>query len=327
MSVKLSRRELLHFATAAAALQMASRVSFAQAFPSRSLRWIVGAAAGSSPDIIARLLSQSLSEKLGQQLVIDNRPGGGTNIATQAVVNAPPDGYTLLFASTAGAINATLYDKLNFNFMRDVAPVAGIVRLPLVMVVSPSISAKTVPEFIAYANANSDKINVASAGNGTPQHVAGELFKMMTGVRMLHVPFRSEAPALTELIADRVQVMFATMPAAVEHIRAGTLRPLAVTTAQRSDALPNMPMVGSYVAGYEASAWYGVGAPKGTPKEIIDKLNIEINASLADTKMRARLAELGGAILHGSPADFGKLIADETAKWSKVVKFSGAKPD
>ena len=325
MSVKLSRRKFLY--SAAAALPIVSQVSFAQAFPTRSVRWVVGAAAGSSPDIIARLLSQFLSERLGQQFVIDNRPGGGTNIATQAVVNAPPDGYTLLFASTAGAINATLYDKLNFNFMRDVAPVAGIVRLPLVMVVSPSISAKTVPEFVAYAKANPDKINMASAGNGTPQHVAGELFKMMTGVKMLHVPFRSEAPALTELIAERVQVMFATMPAALEHIRVGTLRPLAVTTVQRSEALPNMPIVGSYVPGYEASAWYGVGVPKETPKEIIDKLNIEINAGLVDTKMRARLAELGGAFLPGSPADFGKLIADETAKWSKVVKFSGAKPD
>ena len=325
--MKLSRRELLHLATTAAALPMATRVSFAQAFPSRSVRWVVGAAPGSSPDIIARLLSQSLSERLGQQVVVDNRPGGGTNIATQAVVNAPPDGYTLLFASTAGAINATLYDKLSFNFIRDVAPVAGIVRLPLVMVVSPSVSTKTVPEFITYAKANPGKINMASAGNGTPQHVAGELFKMMTGVDMLHVPFRSEAPALTELIAERVQVMFATMPAAVEHIRVGTLRPLAVTTAQGSDALPDMPVVGRHLPGYEASAWYGVGAPKDTPKEIIDKLNIEINASLADTKMRARLAELGGAVLSGSPADFGKLIADETAKWSKVVKFSGAKPD
>jgi tripartite-type tricarboxylate transporter receptor subunit TctC len=266
-NLKLPRRKFLHLATAAAALPIVSRVGFAQAFPTRSVRWVVGAAPGSSPDIIARLLSQSLSERLGQQFVIDNRPGGGTNIATQAVVNAPPDGHTLLFASTAGAINATLYDKLNFNFMRDVAPVAGLVRLPLVMVVSPSISAKTVPDFIAYAKANPDKINMASAGNGTPQHVAGELFKMMTGVRMLHVPFRSEAPALTELIADRVQVMFATMPAAVEHIRAGTLRPLAVTTAERSDALPEVPIAGSYVAGYEASAWYGVGVPKDTPKE------------------------------------------------------------
>jgi tripartite-type tricarboxylate transporter receptor subunit TctC len=323
--MKLPRRKFLHLAAGAAALPAVSRSAGAQS--ARPVRIVVGFPPGGPNDIHARLIGAWLSERLGQPFVIDNRPGAGGNIGTEAVINAPRDGYTLLLVPLSSAINATLYDKLNFNFMRDVAPVAGIVRLPLVMVVSPSISAKTVPEFIAYAKANPDKINMASAGNGTPQHVAGELFKMMTGVGMLHVPFRSEAPALTELIAERVQVMFATMPAAVEHIRVGTLRPLAVTTAQRSDALPDMPIVGSHLPGYEASAWYGVGAPKDTPKEIIDKLNIEINASLADTKMRARLAELGGAVLSGSPADFGKLIADETAKWSKVVKFSGAKPD
>src|SRR5262245_8786703 len=306
------RRQFLHLAAGAAAVSAISRAAWGQTYPVRPVRWIVGAAAGSSPDIIARLMGQWLFERLGQQFVIDNRPGAGTNIATQAVVIAAPDGYTLLFSSTAGAINATLYDKLNFNFMRDIAPVAGIARLPLVMVVNPSSSAKTVPEFMAYAKGNPGKVNVASAGNGTPQHVAGELFKMMTDISMLHVPYRSEAPALTELLGGQVQVMFATMPAAIEHIRAGKLRPLAVTTVLRSEALPNVQTVGDFVPGYEASAWYGVGGPKNTPAEIIDKLNKEINAGLADPKMKARLAELGGAVLFGSPADFGKLIADET---------------
>jgi tripartite-type tricarboxylate transporter receptor subunit TctC len=325
--MKLPRRTFLHLAAGAAALPAMSRIARAQAYPTRPVRWVVGAAAGSSPDIIARLMGQWLSERLGQQIVIDNRPGAGTNIATQAVVTAPPDGYTLLFCSTAGAINATLYDKLNFNFTRDIAPVASIVRLPLVMVINPSFPAKTVPEFIAYAKANPGRINMASAGNGTPHHVAGELFKMMTGVSMLHVPYRSETPALTELLGQQVQVTFATMPAAIEHIRTGKLRALAVTTALRSQSLPDVPTVGDVVPGYEASAWYGVGVPKSTPAEIIDKLNQEINAALADAKMKARLAELGGMTLVGSPVEFGKLIAEETEKWSKVVRFSGAKPD
>jgi tripartite-type tricarboxylate transporter receptor subunit TctC len=325
--MKLPRRTFLHLAVGAAALPAVSRIARAQTYPTRPVHWVVGAAAGSSPDIIARLIGQWLSEHLGQQFVIDDRPGAGTNIATQAVVTAPPDGYTLLFSSTAGAINATLYDKLNFNFIRDIAPVASIVRLPLVMVINPSFPAKTVLEFIAYAKANPGKINMASAGNGTPHHVAGELFKMMTGVSMLHVPYRSEAPALTELLGQQVQVMFATMPAAIEHIRAGKLRALAVTTALRSESLSDVPTVNDFVPGYEASAWYGVGVPKNTPAEIIEKLNKEINVALTDATMKARLAELGGMVLLGSPADFGKLIADETEKLAKVVKFSGAKPD
>ena len=288
---------------------------------------IVGFAAGGAPDILARLMGQWLSERLGQPFVIENRPGAGSNIATEAVVRAPPDGYTLLLVSPANAINATLYDKLNFNFIRDIAPVAGIIREPHVMVVNPSVPAKTVPEFIAYAKANPGKLNMASAGNGTAAHVAGELFKMMTGVDMVHVPYRGAAPALTDLLGGQVQVMFAAMPASIEYIRAGKLRALAVTTATRSEALPDIPTVGEFVPGYEASAWFGVGAPKNTPAEIIDKLNKEINAALADPKIKARLADLGGTVLPGSPADFGKLIADETEKWGKVIRAANIKPE
>ena len=277
--MKLPRRQFLHLAAGAAALPAVSRIAWAQAYPTRPVRIIVGFAAGGAADIIARLIGQWLSERLGQPFVIENRPGAGSNIATEAVVRAPPDGYTLLLVGTANAINATLYDKLNFNFIRDIAPVAGIIRVPNVMVVNPSVPAKTVPEFIAYAKANPGKINMASGGIGTAAHVSGELFKMMAGVDMVHVPYRGAAPALTDLLGGQVQVMFASMPSSIEHIRAGKLRALAVTTATRSEALPDIPTVGEFVPGYEASAWYGVGAPKDTPAEIVDKLNKEINAA------------------------------------------------
>ena len=272
-------------------------------------------------------MGQWLSERLGQQFLIENRPGAASNIATEAVVRAPPDGYTLLLVAPANAINATLYEKLNFNFISDIAPVAGIIRFPNVMVVNPLVPAKTVPEFIAYAKANPGRLNMASSGNGSTIHVSGELFKMMTGVNMVHVPYRGGAPALTDMISGQVQVMFDNVPTSIEFIRAGKLRALAVTTATRSEVLPDLPTVADFVPGYEASAWYGVGVPKGTPDDIIDKLNKEINAILAEPKAKARLADLGASLLAGSPADFGKLVADETEKWGKVVKFSGAKPD
>jgi tripartite-type tricarboxylate transporter receptor subunit TctC len=321
------RRQFLHLAAGAAALPAVSRVARAQAYPTRPVRLIVTVAAGSSPDIIARLMGQWLSERLGQQFVIDNRPGGGANIGTEAVVRASPDGYTLLIAGGYNAINATLYDKLNFNFVRDIAPVAGIVVYPNIMSVNPSVPAKTVPEFIAYAKANPGKLTVASSGIGSPGHVAGELFKMMAGVDMVHVPYRSAGLALIDLLAGQVQVGFPSMPSSIEYIRAGKLRALAVATATRSEALPDVPTVGEFVPGYEASGWFAVGAPRATPTEIVDKLNKEINAGLADPKIKARLANLGGDALALSPADFGKLIADETEKWTKVVKFAGIKPE
>jgi tripartite-type tricarboxylate transporter receptor subunit TctC len=324
--MKLPRRRFLHLAAGAAALPAASRIATAQTYPSRPVRIVVGFPPGGPTDTAARLIGQSLSERFGQ-FVIENRPGAGSNIGTEAVVRAPPDGHTLLLAASANAINATLYDKLNFNFIRDIAPVAAINREPLVMLVNPSFPAKTVPEFIAYARANPGKINMASAGNGTPAHVSGELFKMMTGVDMVHVPYRGAGPALTDLLGGQVQAMFPGMSSSIEHVRAGKLRALAVTTASRSDALPDIPTVGDFIPGYEASTWSGIGAPKGTPAEIIDKLNKEINAGLVDPKVKARLANMGSTALPGSPADFGKLIADETEKWGKVVKFSGAKPD
>jgi len=291
------------------------------------VRLIIGYPPGGSADITARLLGQWLSERLSQPFVIESRPGASTNIATEAVVRAPPDGYTLLLVAPANAINATLYEKLNFNLISDIAPVAGIIRFPNVMVVNPLVPAKTVPEFIAYAKANPGRLNMASSGNGSTIHVSGELFKMMTGVNMLHVPYRGGAPALTDMISGQVQVMFDNVPTSIEFIRAGKLRALAVTTATRSEVLPDLPTVADFVPGYEASAWYGVGVPKGTPDDIIDKLNKEINAILADPKAKVRLADLGASLLAGSPADFGKLVADETEKWGKVVKFSGAKPD
>ena len=299
----------------------------AQTYPTRPVRLIIGYPPGGSADITARLLGQWLSERLGQPFVIESRPGASTNIATEAVVRAPPDGYTLLLVAPANAINATLYEKLNFNFISDIAPVAGIIRFPNVMVVNPLVPAKSVPEFIAYAKANPGRLNMASSGNGSTIHVSGELFKMMTGVNMVHVPYRGGAPALTDMISGQVQVMFDNVPTSIEFIRAGKLRALAVTTATRSEVLPDLPTVADFVPGYEASAWYGVGVPKGTPDDIIDKLNKEINAILAEPKAKARLADLGASLLAGSPADFGELVADETEKWGKVVKFSGAKPD
>jgi len=321
------RRAFLHLATGAAALSAVSRIAWAQTYPTRPVRLIVGFAPGGATDIMARLVGQWLSEKLGQQFVIENRPGGGGNIGTEAVVNAPADGYTLLMATSVNAINATLYDKLNFNFMRDIAPVASVHREPHVMEVNPSVPVKTVPEFITYAKANSGKINMASAGIGSGNHIAGELFKMMAGVNLVHVPYRGAGPALVDLLSGQVQVMFATLSSSIEYVRGGKLRALAVTTATRSDALPDVPTVSEFVPGYEASFWTGIVAPNNTPMEVVDTLNQEINAALGDPKMKARFAELGATVLAGSPADFGKLIADETEKSRKVVKFSGAKAD
>jgi tripartite-type tricarboxylate transporter receptor subunit TctC len=325
--MKLFRRQFLHLAAGATALPVVSRNARAQAYPTRPVRLIIGYPPGGSADMTARLMGQWLSERLGQTFVIESRPGAATNIATEAVVHAPPDGYTLLLVAPANAINVTLYEKLNYNFIRDIAPVAGLIRFPNVMEVNPSVPAKTVPEFIAYAKANPGKLNMASSGNGSTIHVSGELFKMMTGISMVHVPYRGGAPALTDMISGQVQVMFDNVPTSIEFIKAGKLRPLAVTTARRSEVLPDLPTVADFVPGYEASAWYGVGAPRGTPAEIIERLNSEINAILADPKTNARFAELGASLIGGSPADFGRLVVEETSKWGKVVKFSGAKPD
>jgi tripartite-type tricarboxylate transporter receptor subunit TctC len=322
------RRQFLHLAAGAAALPAVSRIAMAQAYPSRPVRWIVGFPAGGGADIVARLIGQWLSERLGQPFVIENRPGASSNIAAEAVVRSPPDGYTLLLVTMpANAINATLYDQLNFNFIRDIAPVAGLTRDPLVMLVNPSFPAKTVPEFIAYAKANPGKVNMASSGVGASQHVAGELFRVMTGVQMNHVPYRGAAPALTDLISGQVQVLFDVTTSSIEHIKAGRLRALAITATTRSEALPDIPTIGEFVPGYEASNIRGVGAPKNTPVEIIDKLNKEINAALVDPKINTRLADLGATALASSSADFGKLIEDETEKWAKVVKSAGIKPD
>ncbi|MEA2934644.1 MAG: hypothetical protein QOD74_1290 [Variibacter sp.] len=310
---------------AAVACSCISNSLAADQYPSRIVKWVVGYPAGGTTDIVARLIGQRLSEKLGQQFVIENRPGAGNNIATEAVVNAPPDGYTLLLVNPANGINASLYPKLSFNFIRDIAPVAGIVRVPNMMEVNPSVPAKTVAEFIAYAKANPGKINMASSGNGTSIHLSGELFKSMTGVDLVHVPYRGSAPALTDLLSGQVHVMFDNLPSSVAHLQAGTLRPLAVTTAQRSPAFPDVPTVAETVPGYEASAWFGMGAPKGTPREVIDILNREINEALKDPMILKRLAGMGGIVMAGTPDDFGKVIADETEKWAKVVKSSGAK--
>jgi tripartite-type tricarboxylate transporter receptor subunit TctC len=324
---QLSRRQWLHLAAGGAVLPALSRIAWAQIYPSRAVRLIAGSAPGSAVDILARLIGQWLSERLGQPLVVENRPGAGSNIATEAVVRAPADGYTLLLVQPAAAINATLYESLNFNFSRDIAPVGGIVSVPLVMLVNPSVPARTISEFITYAKANPGRINMASAGNGTAPHVAGELFKMMAGVDMIHVPYRGGGPALTDLLAGQVQVYFGNMVSSVEYIKAGTLRALAITTTTRWQALPDLPAMADLVPGFEASSWFGIGAPKSTPSEIVDRLNKEINAGLADPKLGARLADLGGTALALSPADFGKLIADETEKWAKVVKFAGIKPE
>jgi tripartite-type tricarboxylate transporter receptor subunit TctC len=296
-------------------------------YPTKPVRWIVGYPAGGSTDIMARLVGQYLSEKLGQQFVVENRPGATNNLGTEQVVRAAPDGYTLLLVNPANAVNATLYEKLNFNFIRDIAPVAGFIRTPNVMEVNPSVPVKTVPEFIAYAKANPGKVNLASSGSGTSIHMSGELFKMMAGLQMVHVPYRGSAPMLTDLLGGQVQVTFDNMPSSIEHIRAGRLRALAVTTSVRSAALPDVPVVADFLPGYEASSWFGAGVPKGTPAEIIDKLNKEMNAALVDPRIKERLDALGGISLAGTPADFGKVIAEETEKWAKVVKFSGAKPD
>jgi tripartite-type tricarboxylate transporter receptor subunit TctC len=321
------RRRFLHLAAGAVALPVAPRIAFAQAYPMRPVRVIVPAPAGGGYDIVARLMGQWLSERLGQQFVIDNRPGGGTNISTEAVVRAPADGYTLLLVAMANTVNATLYEKLNFEFIRDIAPVAGIIHVPEVMVVNPSLPAKTIPELIAYAKANPGELSIASGGNGTPSHVAGELFKMMTGVNMVHVPYRGVAPALTDLVGGQVQVAFGSLLSTTEYIRSGKMRALGVTMAIRTQALPGIPTMGEFVPGFEASQWYGVGAPKNTPPQIIDKLNKEINAGLADPKMKSRLADLGGTVLAGSPAEFGKLIADETEKWGKVIRALNIKAE
>ena len=325
--MKLPRRQILHLAAGAAALPAVSRIAWAQAYPSRPVRLIVTTAAGGSPDIIARLIGQWLSERLGQPIIVDNRPGAGTNIGTEIGVRAPPDGYTLLMALSANAINATVYDKLPFNFIRDTAPVASIASIPLIMEVNPSVPAKTVPEFIAYAKANPGKINMASGGSGTPAHVAGELFKMMAGINMVHVPYRGEGLALPDLISGQLQALFGVMPASLGYIKAGKLRALAVTTAKRQELLPDVPTAGEFLPGYEARGWYGIVGPKATPVNIIEKLNQEINAALADPSMKTRLTDLGCAVFAGSPADFGKFIAEETEKWAKVIKFAGIKPE
>jgi tripartite-type tricarboxylate transporter receptor subunit TctC len=322
--MKLARRRFLQrLAAGAAALSAVARIARAQSYPARPVRIVVGFAAGGTGDILVRLIGQRLSERLGQTFVVDNRPGGGGNISTEVVVRAPPDGYTLLQVGTSHAINTTLY-KLDFDLIRDIVPVAGIARAHLVMLVHPSFPARTVPEFIAHAKANPGKINMASAGSGSSPRLAGELFKLMTGIDMVHVPYRGGAPAMSDLIAGQVQAMFSNLPA-VEYIRAGKLRALAVTTATRSDELAEVPTVGEFVPGYEASAWYGIGAPKGTPAEIVETLNKETNAALADPMIKARLADFGGRALVGSPADFGRLIVEETEKWAKVVKFANIK--
>jgi tripartite-type tricarboxylate transporter receptor subunit TctC len=325
--MKLPRRNFLHLAARAAALPAVTRIARAQAYPSRPVRLIVGYPAGGPVDIIARLIGQWLSDRLGQQFVIENRPGAGSNIATEAVVRAPADGYTLLLTVSSNAINATLYEKLNFEFIRDIVPVGSIARTPYVMEVNPSVPAKTIPEFIAYAKASPGKINMASAGPGSGPHVAGELFRAMTGLDLVRVHYRGSAPALTDLIAGQVQVMFDPLPSSIPHIRAGKLRPLGATTATRSEVLPEVPTVSEFVPGYEASGWYGIAAPKGTPTEIVEKLNKEVNAGLADPKMTARFADLGVILFAGSPADFGRFIADETEKWGKVIRTANIRPE
>ena len=324
---KLPRRNFLHLAAGAAALPAMSRFVWAQAYPSRPVHWIVGFAPGGSADIVARLMGQWLSERLGQSFIIENRTGAATNVAAEAVVRAPADGYTLLFVTATNAINTTLYEKLSFNLTRDIVPVASLIRAPSVLEVNPSVPAKTVPEFVTYAKANPGKINFASGGIGTTSHVFGELFKFMTGINLVHVPYRGAAPAVSDLLAGQVQVFFDPMPNPIEYIRAGKVRPLAITSATRSEALPDVPTISEFVPGYEANFWYGLGAPKNMPADIVDKLNKEINAALADPKIKARLADLGGTPLIGSPADFGKLIAEETEKWAKVVKLAGIKAE
>jgi tripartite-type tricarboxylate transporter receptor subunit TctC len=322
--MKLPRRNFLHLAAGAAALPAVSRVAWAQAYPTRPVRLIEGFGAGSAPDVLARLIGQSLSEQLGQSFVVENRSGANSNIATDAVARASPDGYTLLLITSANAINATLYDKLNYNFIRDIVPIASIVRVPLVMEVHPSVPARTVAEFIAYAKANPGKINMASAATGGLTHVAGELFKMMAGVDLFHVPYRG-AQVFPALLAGEAQVYVGPLLSSIGYVRAGNLRALAVTTTTRSPVLPDIPALSETLPGYEASTWYGIGAPKNTPAEIIKRLNTQVNASLADANFQARLANLGATVLPGSPADFAKLIADETEKWGKVIRMANIK--
>jgi tripartite-type tricarboxylate transporter receptor subunit TctC len=324
--MKLPRRAFLHLA-AAAALLVVSRIANAQAYPSRPVRVIVPFAPAGDTDLVARVMGQRLSERLGQQFIIENRPGAGTNIGTEAVVRAAADGYTLLLASPPAAINATLYEKLNFNFIRDIAPVAGVIRAPFVMEINPSVPAKTVPEFIAYAKANPGKVSMASAGVGSGPHAAGELFKMMAGVNMVHVPYRGQGPALTDLLGGQVQLYFAGLPSSVQYVRAGRLRALAVTTGTRSEALPDIPTLSEFLPAYEASYWAGFCTPQGTPVQIVEKLNREINAALGDLKIKTRFADLGATGLPGSSADFANFIAAETEKWAKVVRFAGMKPE
>ena len=321
-----SRRLVINLLSLGAAL-LVSGSAFAQIYPARPVHWIVGYPAGGATDILARLVGNKLSERLGQQFIIENKAGAGNNIGTEAVVNAPPDGYTILLVNPANAINASLYAKLNFNFIRDIAPVAGITRTPNIMTVAKDVPAKTVAEFIAYAKANPGKVNMASSGNGTSVHLSGELFMAMTGVKMQHVPYRGAAPALTDVLSGQVQVIFDNMPSVISHIKAGSLRALAVTTAERSAELPDVPTVGETVKDYEASAWFGIGVPKGTPRDIIEKLNKEVNAILVEPAMKARLAELGGVPMVGTPEDFGKVVQSETDKWEKVVKFAGVRVD
>jgi tripartite-type tricarboxylate transporter receptor subunit TctC len=325
--MKLSRRQFLHVTAGAAALPAVSRVAGAQGYPTRPVRVMVGFAPGQAIDIVTRIISQRLSERLGQQFIIENRPGAGGNIATEVVSRAPADGYTLLAIGSNNMINPTLYNNLNYDFIRDIAPVASVYRVAQVMEVNPSFPAKSVSEFIAYAKAHPGEISFASAGVGSVAHVTGELFKMMTGINMLHVPYRGAPPALTDLIAGQVQVMFDNMPSSIEHIRAGRLRALGVSATMRLQALPDVPPIAEFLPGFETSAWAGFGAPKNTPAEIIDLLNREINAALADPTIKARIAELGGEVLALSPGEYARLIGEETDKWAKVIKFSGAKAD
>jgi len=323
--MKSSRRQFLQLATAAMAFPAVTQNAWAQTYPARPVRILVGFAAGGATDVAARLMGQWLSERLGQQFVVENRPGAGGIIATEVVVKSPPDGHTLLAGGVGDAVNATLFEKLSFNFSRDITPVAGIMRVPNVMVVHPSVPAKTVPEFIGYAKANPGKINMASGGNGTGPHMAGELFKMMSGVNIVHVPYRGGAPAITDLIAGQVQLMFTVPALTIEHVRSGKLRALAVTTTARLEGLPDLPTVNDFLSGYEADNWFGIFAPKNTPAEIVDKLNREINVGLADSKTKTRLADLGGATLTTSPDEFGKLVVDEIEKWGKVIRAANIK--
>jgi tripartite-type tricarboxylate transporter receptor subunit TctC len=324
--MNLHRRQALSLALAAVTAPLVSRIAAAQPYPNRPVHLIVGFPPGGPADVFSRLIAQWLSHRLGQQFVVENRPGAASNVATEAVAHAPADGYTLLQVGPPHAINAALYDKLNYNFIRDITPIASIARSPNVLVVNPSVPAKTVPELIAYSKSNPGKLNMASSGNGTVAHVAGELFKMLTGIKMVHVPYRGSTPALADLLSGQVQVMFENLPSSIEFIRAGKLRPIAVTTATRAQALPDTPTMGEFLPGFEASTWFGIGAPKNISREIVDKLNKAINEGLADPKLKAKVVALGGTVLPGSAADFANFIAEETEKWAKVVKFAGAKP-